>query len=633
MVVLTLLPISVRAEKDHGYLSATSLPPTGEGVSLLPLLTGIILILLVIVVRGAVTIKGLQAQVKDQRQKIRQTEKDLSIAKRSASVAHQAKRDFLSNMSHELRTPLNAILGMSQLAMDSGLEGKQQRYIKRVISAANSLLDAVNEVLDFTNVKAGNLHIEWVECNLETILTPVADTLGERAQEKDVLFCVNLDMAIPKIIDADSVRLTQVLMALGDNAVKFTDSGEVTLSVTLESCRDSDVKIRFTIRDTGVGIRRKDLDNLFQPFSQSDNSSSREHGGRGLGLTLARELVSLMGGELQADSRLGEGSVFSFTLPCQSGLRETSKLGGAWARSLTAKSVLIVSPNSTLRNNMKEPLVFAGANVSQCRDVDDIEHSKQNIERGVYEHVVVDWDLITPEMKSSISTIFNSLSRAQSVLLLCGKKHCLDIPDARPNFAFNWVTMPVLPSKFMRSLTEEVRTIKPIKNGRQDLPELELEDVPEHEMAIRDKVVLLVEDNLINQEVALGAMETLPISVLVADNGAEAIEMVKEHHVDLILMDMQMPVVDGVSATKTIRQELGMKTLPILAMTANTDAHDVAACREAGMNEHLAKPINFELLHAKLIEWLSKDAPEEKKSEAPLESVVVSSSTEPEPEP
>lgn len=232
------------------------------------------MVLLAVLIWGASSYKALQQRLKEKHEANLQLEKDLDIAKRSAKVAYQAKKEFLSNMSHEFRTPLNAILGMSQLALDSGLEGKQQRYIKRVISAGNTLLDALNEVLTFTRVKAGKLQIEWVECNLETVLTPVARVLGERAQEKDILFCIDLDLAIPKIIDADSVRLTQVLMALGDNAIKYTEEGEVTLSVTLESCRESDVKIRFTISDTGVGIRRKDLEDLFRPFAQADNSTS-----------------------------------------------------------------------------------------------------------------------------------------------------------------------------------------------------------------------------------------------------------------------------------------------------------------------------------------------------------------------
>ncbi len=307
---------------------------------------------------------------------------------------------------------------MSQLALDSGLEGKQQRYIKRVISAGNTLLDALNEVLTFTRVKAGKLQIEWVECNLETVLTPVARVLGERAQEKDILFCIDLDLAIPKIIDADSVRLTQVLMALGDNAIKYTEEGEVTLSVTLESCRESDVKIRFTISDTGVGIRRKDLEDLFRPFAQADNSTSRQRGGRGLGLALSRELVSMMGGQLQAESRLGEGSVFSFTLPCQSGLRESSRLGGAWARTLTAKSVLVISPHSSFINNIKAPLIYVGANVSQCLSWADVESRQSAIEQRCFEHIIVDWEFLPAEEKSAVHLIQPPFTRAIHTLAL-----------------------------------------------------------------------------------------------------------------------------------------------------------------------------------------------------------------------
>ncbi|WP_232313491.1 response regulator [Enterovibrio coralii] len=312
-----------------------------------------------------------------------------------------------------------------------------------------------------------------------------------------------------------------------------------------------------------------------------------------------------MGGELQADSRFGEGSVFSFTLPCQSGVRETSRLGGGWSRSLTGVSALVVAANKTQCLNICSPLVFAGANVSQCRSLEELEECKATIERGVFSKIIVDWESIPADMVSFLTGVLVSLPKCNAIYLLAGKNHCLDISETRPPFCFDVITKPVLPTAFLRAVTEEKQQLSPIKCS-DALQELELEDIPEEELAIRNKVILLVEDNLINQEVALGALETLPVCVLVANNGEEAIDMVKQHPVDLVLMDMQMPVVDGVTATKFIRQEMEMKALPILAMTANTDAHDVAACKEAGMNEHIAKPIDFDLLRDKVIEWLNR---------------------------
>ncbi|WP_232313490.1 sensor histidine kinase [Enterovibrio coralii] len=287
-----MLPAMAMAEKEYGYLSSTKLPPVGEGLSAITALLVVIMTLLAALVFFVLSFKRSEEDVRQLRARLRQKEKELSIAKRSSRAAYKAKKEFLSNMSHELRTPLNAILGMAQLALDSGLQGKQQRYVKRVMTAAHTLLHAVNSVLDFTSVKSGSLEIEWVECNVETILTPVANTLGERANDKGLHFSVNVDMNIPKIIDADSVRMTQVLMALGDNAIKFTSEGEVSISVCLESRREDDVMIRFSIRDSGQGIKRKDLEALFAPFSQADNSSSREHGGKGLGLSLSKELIA-----------------------------------------------------------------------------------------------------------------------------------------------------------------------------------------------------------------------------------------------------------------------------------------------------------------------------------------------------
>ncbi|WP_429741642.1 ATP-binding protein [Enterovibrio makurazakiensis] len=598
-------------KEDHGYLSGVSLPAVNhtlaDGVTNITTL----LVVLVIVLTGALVVNNLiikrnQSEMQEQRQLLKQAEKRLQISKKAAQSAQQAKRDFLSNMSHEFRTPLNAIIGMSQLALDAGLEGKQQQYIRRVVTSGHALLDAVNATLDFTNVKAGNLEIEWVECNVETILSPVAKALGERARDKGILLCVNVDMSIPKVIDADIVRMTQVLMALGDNAIKFTDHGEVIISVSLESRREDDVKIRFAVTDTGIGIKRKELEMLFLPFSQADTSTSRAKGGKGLGLSLSKELVALMGGDIQVESRVGIGTTLSFTLPCQSGVRENTRLGGAWSRALTTKSVLVVASHTTLQANICDPLVFAGANVSQCRSFSELEECQKGIERGNYAHLVVDWEGIDPDMKSLLTSIFIALETPPKVLLLSGPNDNFDIVETRPPFPFNWLAMPTLPSALMRTLTDENNTISPIRlSSFETGPELELEDVPEEEWVLRDRVILLVEDNLINQEVAIGAMESLPVRVLVANNGDEAIQLLKAHAIDLVLMDMQMPVVDGVTATKIIRREMGITTLPILAMTANTDSHDVAACREAGMNEHIAKPINFELLKERLIYWLA----------------------------
>ncbi|PMN69155.1 response regulator [Enterovibrio norvegicus] len=637
-VLMLLHSTATLAREESGYLSSTSLPPTtGGGVlTAVPLLVGVVLVLLALLIWGATTLQQTKDALKEQRQAYLQKLNELDTAKRSARSAYQAKKDFLSNMSHEFRTPLNAILGMSQLALDSGLEGKQKRYIERVISSGNTLLDALNTVLAFTNVKAGNLEIEWVECHVETLLSPVVKSLGEQAAEKNLQFHVLMDMAIPKLIDADSVRITQVLMALGNNAVKFTDVGEVTLSIALESRREDDVNIRFSVHDTGLGIRRKDLDELFLPFNQADNSTSRRYGGKGLGLSLSRELVALMGGELNADSRWGEGSVFSFTLPCQSGVNETSRLGDTWSGKLSAKSVLLVSSNMSQLSATSDIFIYAGATVSQCRSLEELQEKESSLTNGAFDYLVAEWESLEHDMLSFLTSTLTRGDRTPSTIIISGPNNGFDVDETRPPFSFKWVQKPVLPSALMDAVSMsdekaaevlERRVESPSTHMRGNSaasaelrflgggsapkkapePELEVEDVFDKEaMKVDGKVVLLVEDNLVNQEVAIGAMEALPLEVLVANNGGEAVQMLKEHAVDLVLMDMQMPVVDGVTATKMIRQELQLIELPILAMTANTESHDVAACREAGMNGHIAKPIDFNLLRNTLLEWLLK---------------------------
>jgi PAS domain S-box-containing protein len=379
-------------------------------------------------------------------------------AQRAAEAATQAKSVFLANMSHEIRTPMNAILGMSHLALRSGLTPRQENYLQKINTAAESLLGILNDILDFSKIEAGKLEVELVDFDLGEVMHNLANLLGMKAQESGLEVLIDLPADLPNALVGDPLRLGQVLLNLGSNAVKFTERGQVTLSVRPVQQAEHGVELRFEVRDTGVGIQEAHRRRLFQPFEQADSSTSRRHGGTGLGLAISRHLVRLMGGELDMQSEPGEGSSFFFTL------------------RLALQS-----------------------------------------------------------------------SRA---------------PDG------------------LRS---------------QDWP---------HGSQLKGARILLVEDNEINREVAFELLTGAGIVVAVAENGREALEVLLRERFDGVLMDCQMPVMDGFEATRALRSRHELRDLPIIAITANAMVGDREKALAAGMNDHIAKPINVVQLFATLERWV-----------------------------